>query len=740
MSLTIPRLSSQTKASTTPASQTAVQNDMRYRDMGIDDAAIEAMKGLGEAALTAKTNKDTGMANATINEFHRRMDKWYTEATTGKRYKGYDAENIMGDMRKFAYETIDDLKLNGFVKADGSNVPALSEQVYNEKFLPSVDSMLINMDSNATGYSAREIAIAEENDFDANVDRITMTIVGSDDPIVQANASNELNGLYKAYYGGRMRDEARGVAVHKVMSAALGTRAKNLAASAPSRALHEFNTNENYSLYGVDLSEARKAAVEAMAINAGTNEALTINGLNPLPQDWTDQPLGEKADPALRNQYPFSAAGLMTPQEYLTYSVKKAETTVSSGANVANEIRKTQAAKANSILADVGKVTTQDEYNELVEREVRETDAYGMHVLNGVAKYRDADLVRRMDEEVVNFLSTPDGEFNESAALQEANIAAAAKGITFASQEEKKAYEDRYVAAQRINFDTRKERLQMASEGAEESSILLNDFYSKLYTSEAPATPQEIPGIDQMTARDARAAIDALIAKAQTKQAADSIARNEGGSFDVYNLAAQQWIKFDNKSKYGTDGELQEGDAEARQRFMARFVELYIRKHSTEKPNAAELEQLSIEAYNTYKKEPQYDDISKFTYSLRRQAAESYEKPNVTSFEERERLREYLEHGGKSVLTEENIDKVSKHLKERGGYYPEEAISSLPNLSPSWYAKDMDFESEIDQGMWDSLLEIYDKADYNGKETLIDFIVNGDNSSLLRILKAKGKL
>ena len=740
MAVTIPRLNSQTKASTTPAAQTSVQSNIRYRDMGIDDTAIDVMKGLGEAALTAKTNKDTGMANATINEFHRRMDKWYTEATTGKRYKGYDAENIMGDMRKFAYQTIDDLKLNGFTKADGSTVPALAEDVYNNKFLPSVDSMLINMDSNATGYSAREIAIAEENDFNANIDRISMTVMGADDKAVRLSASNELNGLYKAYYGGRMSEEARGVAVAKVMNAALLARAKNLAATTPAAGLHEFNTSEDYGLYNVDLSEARATAVESLAMTAGTNEALALNGLATMPQNWSDQPLGEKADPVLRNRYPYSAVGLMTPQEYLTYSVKKAETAVSSGANVSNEIKRTHALKATEYLSDVGKVQTQDDYNQLVERAVRESDAYGVHLLNGVAKYRDAALVQKTDEEVVNFLSSPDGEFNESAVRQEANIAAAANGITFATQEEKKAYEEKYIAAQRINFEARKDRLMKLSDGAEQSAVLLNEFYSKLYTSDAPATPQEIVGIDQMTPRDARAALDALIAKAQTKQAADAIARNEGGSFDVYKLASEQWAKFGKPANYGKDGELVEGDAEARQRFMQRFVELYIRKHSVDKPNAMELEQLSIEAYNTYVKEPQYNDVSRMSFGLRRQAAESYEKPNVTTYEERDRIREFLEHGGKTVLTKENIEKLKKHAKEGGGYYKEGAISSLSSLSPSRYVDDVKFEDDVEQNLWDSLVEIYDESDYNNKETLIDFIVNGDNSSLLRILKAKGKL
>ena len=751
MSITIPRLNSQTRASTTPAAQTAVESDIRYRNPGIDDALVDTMKGLGEAAIVAKTNKETGMANATINEFHRRMDDWYTKATTGNSYKGYDAENIMGDMRKFARQTIDDLKLNGFKKENGSSVPALSEDVFNNKFLPSVDSMLINMDSNATGYSAREIAIAEENDFNANIDRVSLTVAGSDDPIVQASASNELNGLYKAYYGGRMSEEARGVSVNKVMNAALGTRAKNLAATNPSKALHDFNTNPNYALYSVDLSEARANAVESLAVTAGTNEALTMNGLNPLPQDWTDQPLGEGADPVLKNRYPYSAVTLMTPQEYLSYSVKKNETRNTKAPSIGGELAKAKASKDIEYLSEVGKVQTQEDYNALVERAAKENDIDGLRLLESISRYKDFAASEQHARDIVKHLSAPDGSFNNAAVIQEANIAAAARGITFASPEAKKIYENAYTAARYVDFEKMKEKLSQSSEMSERSAKLLNDFYSKLYTSEAPTSPQEIPGLDQMTPTDANSAVNALIAKAQTKQAADAIARNEGGTFDVYDLAAQQWTKFDKSAKYGKEGKLLKGDAEARQRFMQRFVELYIKKHSVNKPNAMELEQLSIEAYNTYIKEPQYDDVSKLALDLRRKVAESYEKANVTSFEERDRIRDFLETGHEP-LDSERLDKEMKIVRDSANI-PEplrsmpgtanlsrQVIPVIDTLSRAYNAYGyLDFDSETKRNLWDSLVEIYNESDYNGKETLIDFIVNGDNSSILRILKAKGK-
>ena len=69
-----------------------------------------------------------------------------------------------------------------------------------------------------------------------------------------------------------------------------------------------------------------------------------------------------------------------------------------------------------------------------------------------------------------------------------------------------------------------------------------------------------------------------------------------------------------------------------------------------------------------------------------------------------------------------------------------QVIPVIDTLSRAYNAYGyLDFDSETKRNLWDSLVEIYNESDYNGKETLIDFIVNGDNSSILRILKAKGK-
>ena len=68
-----------------------------------------------------------------------------------------------------------------------------------------------------------------------------------------------------------------------------------------------------------------------------------------------------------------------------------------------------------------------------------------------------------------------------------------------------------------------------------------------------------------------------------------------------------------------------------------------------------------------------------------------------------------------------------------------QAIPVIDTLSRAYKAYGyLDFDSETEQNLWDSLVEIYSESDYNGKESLIDFIVAGDNSSILRILKAKG--
>lgn len=750
MSITIPRLNSQTRASTTPAVKVAPEINIGFRGMGIDDAVLDAMKDLGGAAITAKENKATGMANATINEFHRRVDKWYNDAIHSNSYKGYDSEKIMADMRKFAYSTIDDLKMNGFIKADGSAVPALDETVFNDRFLPSADSMLINMDSNAISYSAREIAIAEENDFNANVDRITLTVVGSDDPIVQASASNELNGLYKAYYAGRMRDEARGVAVNKVMSAALGTRAKNLAASAPAKALHDFATNENYSLYGVDLAEARKTAVENMAVRAGTNEALLTSGLESAGQDWSDVPLNENADPVLKNRYPYSARGLMTDYEYAGYIAKKAETYNTKKSVLYDEERRRRNESETTLLSDLGKVETQDDYNDMVEKVVQHGDAYGMNVLNAVQSVKGKYLTLKHAEDEQRRYSLPDGSFNEEYAVQEAYEIAYNNRPDLIGKDE--VYSDElvnhvnaYVLERRKAFDERAEFIKKNSDFAVTSSNNLDKVYSLIYgdsDGQRIETLQDLmPYIEGMTPADAQAASDALIVKAQTKKAAENLARQEGGTFDIYKVAGEQWKALGNKFKFD-DGSLSEGDAEERQKFISRFVDLYIRKHSTEKPNSEELMNLSIEAYGTYKKAPRYEDVSRATLDIRREAARTYEKADVQTFEVRDAVRDFLEYGGRSILTKENKEKLSSAIAKGklNSYYSESALSSFNKLKPENYTKDIPFSNEDYEDIWESLVDIYDKSEYTEKEQIVDFIVGGNNSALLRILKAKGKI
>lgn len=750
MAVTIPRLNSQTRAGTTPAFKDTPNVNMAYRDAGIDDAALDAMKSLGGAAITAKENKANGMANATINEFHRRMDKWYNDAINSNSYLGYDAENLMGDMRKYAYSTIDDLKMNGFVKADGSKVPALEASVFEGKFLPSADTMLIGMDSNAVGHSAREIAIAEENDFNANVDRISLTVVNSDDPIMQADASNELNGLYKAYYGGRMRDEARLVSVNKTISAALGTRAKNLAATNPAKALHEFTANKNYSLYSVDLSEARKTAIENMATIAGTNDALVVSGLESAGQNWSDVPLNADADPVLKNRYPYSAKGSMTAMEYANYVAKKAEVYTTKKSTLHDDERRRRIDGETSLLSDLGGVETQKDYNELVENVVQRGDAHSMNVLNAVQSVKGKYLTLKQEEEEQARYSLPDGSFNEQYAIHEAYMIVGKHRPDLISEngvysDELVNYLNAYVLERRKAFDERAEFIKKNSDFAITSSKNLDKVYSLIYgdsDGQRIETLQDVmPYIEGMTPSDAHAVYDALIVRAQNKKAAENLAKNEGGNFDVYNLASEQWKALGNKFKF-EDGSVSEGDAEARQKFISRFVDLYIRKHSNEKPNSEELLQLSLEAYNTYKKTPRYEDVSRATLDIRKQAARMYEKADVQTFEVRDAVRDFLEYGGQSILTKENKAKVSEAISKGtlNSYYSDAMLSSFNNLSPENYVKDLPFSNEDHEDIWESLVEIYDDAEYTEKEQIVDFVVGGNNSALLRILKAKGKI
>jgi hypothetical protein len=242
-----------------------------------------------------------------------------------------------------------------------------------------------------------------------------------------------------------------------------------------------------------------------------------------------------------------------------------------------------------------------------------------------------------------------------------------------------------------------------------------------------------MPYIKGMTPADANAAADAIIARAQTKKQAMALAKNEGGTFDVYKVASEQWKALGNEYKF-EDGKLTEGDPEAREKFISRFVELYIRKHSAEKPNAKELEDLTIEAYNTYVKAPRHEDISRFSNTVRRMAAESYGvKSSVTSYDVRNRVREFLETGGTNTTKDELKKKIQdlRVAPKVAAYMMDQVNSDL--------LKKVDFEDDTYAEYWDSLVEIYNESEYTDKETLIDFISFGDDSALLRILKQKGK-
>lgn len=777
MAVTIPRLNSQTKASTTAAKKTAVSADIKYRDFGMDDALVGAMKDLGEAAFQAKENRVTGISNATYNEVVRRATEEYTKAIDSKDYRGYNAEDFMGVMRQKYDQVIADIRKNGFVRRDGVTVPALSDADFAQKLSPRVDAFLIRMDSDAIDYAKSEMAIAEKNDFDAAVETALLSVVNTDDPILQASVSNELDGLHEQFYGGRMSEEARALTVHKLMQKAMGTYAENLVVKDPARALHTFKANPNFAAYGVDLTEPTNKAVSAMAELAGTNDALALNGMEPLNQNWTDQPIkafGETMEEsailgAARKAHPYAASVLMTPEQYAKYSLKRAETATAKGDAYAKHIMTMKREKDTHTLGELYNARTVTERNKIIETAAEQGDAHTMGTIKAWVDTENEFAVYENDIKFLEMFSNPDGTFNEDAANSSFGIAYG--NMQFPSE--------RAMDLQRLDYNTKlaskfidvKERVAKINEGAVLSAQAFEKAADAINSPTGPRRLQDVENWDVMVPSDRMTVANMLAQKAATEASVATIERNEGGTFDLTEIAKEQWRELGHKTQMAKDKKLLVADNEAFNRFNARFRELYVKAYNENggKVNEEQLREITINAYDTYKKPGGYKEVSRLTAKMNRKATNAFSTTPMDEVQRRGLIKETLEAGrfyspeviNKSVeqaFVESNpsraaaIEKISGSLDKgvQSAYAAtlgkktsadlQKASTKFGQRGRGLFAASRPDLSDEEEDLLTSLMELYDELDYNDREILVDMVATGNNSAILRVLKAKGKI
>lgn len=691
MAITIPLPNRNTQASKTPAAQVNVDTDIKFRDIGTGDA-IQSLAPLAAAAQKATEAKSTGMMNATYNEGVRIIQKTYNDFRNNNANKGYGAANSVKRAREQVQEKFAKLKAEGFELSDGSKVPALNDNEWSQ-VLQKLDTKLIESDGTLLSWEANELAQRATNDFQSSVSIALDTVLHSDDPVVQASASNEIAGLARAYYQGRLGEEGVANYARENMQKTLGTRATNLAATNPKKLLMDLRDNPNYSRFGVQTEEQRKTAIGNMAKIAGLNNALVMNGQQPVAQDWSDQ----------------DARALMTEMEYALYSVDKAETAQTKAAAIGKDVRNTQNSLNLQLMQDASKVETQGEWNDLVEKTLKSGDSYGTgQTLQAIVSIRDEAELFRNDADYVSHYGDVDGNFNERAAQIEAAAKAEVLGIGNELQgiDKVKArgeYINEYVAIARGNFNIKKERMNQLESGAITSAMQVQKFYETLAGPNAPITPQEVEGITVMTPTDKAVVTEALLKRAELRKTVDNIKRQEGDTFDMSSLAMEAYQAAGKKIKYNKNGWLEEGDPEDFAKFYDRFATLYVKAYSSlnAKPDSALLTNIARNAMETYKEHITSSDFSKDMNNLRLLARRSYDKVEVSQPELRKAIKEYLEAG--------------------------------------WWDRTFSLDTEgLSSDSYEAIRELYDELSYTEQQLLIQQIATGGDSLIYRILEQKG--
>lgn len=692
MAFAIPMPNRNTQASRTTAPHINTDVNMKYRDFGIGDA-VSSLQPLAQAAAKASDAKSTGIMNATYNEGVRIIQETYNNFQNNVSNKGYGAANSVERVRKQIDEKFAKLKSEGFKLRDGSAVPALNEEEWG-KVLSRLDSQLIEADGRLVAWEGQEFAQRATNDFETSVSIALDTVLRSDNYDVQANTSNEIAGLARAYYQGRLSEEGVAKYSRENMGKGLTTRLNNLTASDPYKALTDISQNPNYGRFGVTTHEQREKAINSMAKIAGLNEALMMSGQEPLAQNWTDA----------------EARALMTDTEYALYSVSKAEVAQAKDAIIKKDVRKVQNTLNLGLMQDANNAKTQKEWNDLVAKTVLSGDSYGIgETLQSITNIRDdAELFRR-DSDYVGRYSDIDGNFNEEAARLEGFARAEAIGIgndkttLYDKTKARSDYVKEYVAIARGNHAMKKARLQKIEDNGINSAINVQKFYENIIKPDAPITPQEVEGISVMTPIDKDVVTQTLLNRAELRKNIDNIQRQEGETFDLSKLAMDAYETLGKKIKYNSKGALEEGDPEDFAKFYDRFATLYVKSYGAlnAKPDSDMLASIARETANTYQKHITSSDFSKDMNNLRLLARRSYDKVEVSQPEMRKAIKDYLEAG--------------------------------------WWERTFNLDTEgLSSNTYEALRELYDELPYTEQQLLIQQIATGSDSLIYRVLEQKG--
>lgn len=692
MAVTIPAMNRVTQAHRTPAPQTAVDYQIKYRDAGVDEAVGGIVKTLGMAAARAEEAKETGMSNAFYREAVRRADKTMFDMQNDDSNHGYGSVGFVERFRKAVADEMSDLQKNGFILEDKSVVAAPNERVW-KNVVDRMDARLIQYDSTAMKWAADEIAKRETKDFEAAVAIALDTVLNSDSPDVQASASLELQGLARAYFQGRAGEEAIANFARENMKTVLETRQENYATADPLKALQDQATNPNYKRFGANVAKSRQTAIANIQKISGLNRALYNNGMPMVTQNWDDATL----------------KALLSPSEYAEYSIGADEIAATKSAAIAGDTRRTTNELNLQTMIKAANVSSQDDMNKLVEEaEKLGTSNAAMQTIQQVNRAKDDDYLFQQRVSYVDSLSDVDGEFNEVAARVQAGLRAEAIGIgnelpPLKQAEAREDYIKERVALERARYYDERSKLDVESLRAPQSAEYLQEFYASLQKPNAPIAPADVKNFENMTAMDRAAVTGVLLNRAQMRKSVEEIERSEGGTFDLSKIALDQWKNAGERYVLDSKGNVEEGDAEAFSAFSDRFKELYIQEYKNQhnKPDAEGIARIARVAYETYRTNPGYEQLAKDLGEMRRVARDSYaDKPIVTQPELRDEIRNWFE--------------------------------------ASWWGRLFKDDGNIDSDTRQALVDLYEDMTVPEQQLLVKAIASGNDSLVYHLLKQKG--
>lgn len=709
MPVKIPSLSGQIKANTVAMPQTHNEMNIAYQDVGTGHI-VDALKGLGEAAIQARENYSNGRQNGTANHLRNELQSLYDNMAGSGKYYGYNSKKFLGDFTAKAHEIMEDVRQNGYDRTNPDNTitheDALDADEW-DKVLFKADDLLTQHRAKIYDYSAREIAEREKNDYNTAIAIQGHSIADSDDPAIQQDSIHSLNGYNRAFYRGRMSEDGIKELTREQASKALDTRITNMVAVDPVGALEEMATNPNYADYAVPLQTHRANAIKASADIAGLNDALVRNGQPPISKNVYDEKLRK----------------LLSEQEFANYAMQRADVAEKKSAAIANDVRTNRNEVNLAVMAKVAEVKTPKERDQLIEEATVVGDPNLVQTISMRNAVKENNLAYRVREDTYLKLANPDGTFNEemarevanAQALQDIPVGGPADEIAQALTQERQKYANNIYGELAVNFERSAADVKNQQAIAVSSSKQLDDVYRSLYTTDAPVVLQDVPNLDAMTYADQEAVAVALENRAIARRRAKAIEENEGGTFNLDALTLQAWKSIGHKKlKNGADEDAASTvnliedieDISAYTEFSNRFQKLYADMYSKQNERLGDEDLMKVAiraATDTNYQQSRYADVANKIRSA------AYNKSGATP----------------NVL--DTMSTVHNYL-------------SMSGWNRFWNRSELvTFNTGNNADIYEQLRERYQDSTPEEQDEILRAIATGNDTLLNRIMTEKGK-